>query len=96
MRRDEALTILNDHRDEIRAFGVASIAIFGSVARDDARPDSDIDVLVEFDPPVGLFTVIRLKSYLSDILGLQVDLVLRDAIKKQLRDRILGEAVSAA
>ncbi len=96
MRRDEALNILNEHRDEIHNFGVKSIAIFGSVARDQARPDSDVDVLVEFDPPVGLFTVIRLQNYLSAILGQQVDLVLRDAIKKQMRDRILGEAVSAA
>ena len=96
MRRAEALAILNEHRDEIRSFGVKSLAIFGSVARDEARPDSDVDILVEFDPPVGLFTVIRLQDYLSSILGRQVDLVMRDAIKKQLRERILTEAVVAA
>jgi len=96
MRRDEALAILKEHRDEIRSFGVKSIAIFGSVAHDEARPDSEIHVLVEFDPSGGLFKVIRLQNYLCSILGRQVDLILRDAIKKQLRERFLGEGISAA
>ena len=54
MRRDEALRLLAAHREEIARFGVKSLAIFGSVARDEAGPDSDVDVLVEFSVPVGL------------------------------------------
>lgn len=96
MRRDEVLTILAEHKAEIAAFGVKSLALFGSVARDEARPDSDVDLLVEFERPVGLFTLVRLQNYLIELLGRQVDLVQRDAIKEQLRERILQEAIDAA
>jgi predicted nucleotidyltransferase len=48
MRRDEALAILTAHQEELKEYGVKSLAIFGSVARDEARPDSDVDLLVEF------------------------------------------------
>jgi uncharacterized protein len=51
MQRDEALAILTDHRQDLENFGVKSIAIFGSVARNEARGDSDVDVLVEFAGP---------------------------------------------
>ncbi len=95
MRRDEALTILNDHRDEIRAFGVASIAIFGSVARDEARPDSDIDVLVEFDRrPIGLFEFLDLKTYLEQILGVDVDLATPASLKERLRPSVERDVVN--
>jgi predicted nucleotidyltransferase len=53
MRRDEAPRLLAEHRDEIAGFGVSSLAVFGSVARDEAGADSDIDILVEFDPSAG-------------------------------------------
>lgn len=96
MRRDEVLTILRAHQAEIAAFGVSSLALFGSVARDEAGPESDVDLLVEFDRPVGLFTLVRLQNFLAALLGRPVDLVPRDAIKKQFRDRVLKEAVDAA
>jgi len=53
---------------------VKSLILFGSVARNEARPDSDVDLLVEFDRPVGLFTFVRLKRYLEEILDSTVDL----------------------
>jgi predicted nucleotidyltransferase len=96
MRRVEALDRLSEYRDEIRACGVKSLLLFGSVARDEARPDSDIDLLVEFEPSVGLFEVVRFQNYLEGILGQRVDLVLHDAIKQQLRDRIMKDVVRAA
>jgi uncharacterized protein len=96
MRRDEALARLSEHRSEIQAFGAKSLLLFGSVARDEARPDSDIDLLVELEPSVGLFEVVRLQNYLESILGQRIDLVLHDAIKKQLRDRIMKDVVRAA
>ncbi len=96
MRRDEALRILAEHREEIAAFGVKSLAIFGSVARDEAGPDSDVDVLVEFGVPVGYFEFFRFQRYLEGLLSRRVDLVTPDSIKPRLKERILGEAVHAA
>lgn len=96
MRRDEILRILHEHRAELDEFNVASLALFGSVARDEARPDSDVDMLVEFDQPVGLFTFIRLQLHLQYLLGRPVDLVTPDALRTPLREHILGEALRAA
>ncbi len=96
MRREEALRLLAEKRDEIARFGVKSVAIFGSVARDEAGPDSDVDVLVEFGVPTGIFEFLRFKEYLERLLGRQVDLVTPGALKPRLRDRILGEAIRAA
>ncbi len=94
MRREEALTTLSAQMASLARFGVKSLALFGSVARDEARPDSDVDLLVEFDRPVGMFTFIEVKEYLEGALGRRVDLVSRNGLKWQLRDRILEEAVS--
>ncbi len=96
MRRDEALRILAEHKEEIAGFGVKSLSLFGSVARDEAGQDSDVDILVEFGRPVGLFGFIDLNDYLEGLLGRRVDLVTPDALKARLRDRILGEAIRAA
>jgi predicted nucleotidyltransferase len=92
----EALDILSTHRDELKGFGVKSIALFGSTVRDEARSESDIDVLVEFDCPVGMFAFLRLQHRLEELLGRRVDLVTPAALKRQLRDQILKEAVYAA
>ncbi len=96
MKREEALRILTAHRDEIGRFSVKSIAFFGSVARDEAAPGSDIDILVEFSAPVGLFEFIRLKRFLEELFQCHVDLTTPDALKDRVRERILREAVRAA
>ena len=85
------LEILHQYRPELKSLGVKSLAFFGSAARGEAKATSDIDILVEFDKPVGLFTFIRLKQRLSEILGRQVDLVTQEALKPQLREHILEE-----
>jgi predicted nucleotidyltransferase len=85
------LEILDRHRTELKSFGVKSLALFGSAVRGEAKPTSDIDILVEFDKPIGLFEFIRLQQRLSDILGRQVDLVTQEALKPQLRKHILEE-----
>jgi predicted nucleotidyltransferase len=95
MRRDEALRILSEHQEELNGFGVERLAIFGSVARNEAGPESDVDVLVEFSKPVGLFEFVRLQRYLEDVLGKPVHLTTEDALKRQLRERVLGEAIAA-
>jgi predicted nucleotidyltransferase len=96
MNLDVALVILSASMDELREkFGVESIAVFGSTARNEARSDSDVDVLVEFDPEakVGLFKFIRLQWQLEELLENKVDLVTRGGLFPQLRDIILEEAV---
>ena len=79
--------------ESLAQFGVQTLALFGSVARDEARPDSDVDLLIEFSRPVGLFTFVQVKDYLEQVLGRRVDLVTPAGLKRQLRDRILEEAV---
>jgi predicted nucleotidyltransferase len=99
MNRNQVLKIIADHREKlIRDFGVKSLALFGSVVRDEATPASDVDLFVEFDGrPVGLFHLSRTQQYLESILGVpKVDLVLRDGIKPALKERILREAIYAA
>lgn len=91
-----AIKLIAEHRAELNRFHVASISIFGSVARGDARPDSDIDVLVEFDRPIGMFDFLDLKEFLEGILNRKVDLATRESLKQQLRDQILKEAIRAA
>lgn len=96
MKRDKALEVLTTHQKELKEFGVSSIALFGSVARNEAKEDSDIDILVEFAIPVGLFHFVRLKNYLEKLLGVSVDLVTPDAIRIEMRDEILKDAIYAA
>lgn len=89
--------LIKMHYSELQErYGVKSIGIFGSVARDEAGTVSDVDILVEFARPVGLFTFTALQRRLKAILGTEVDLATPDALKRQLKDRILKELVRAA
>jgi predicted nucleotidyltransferase len=95
MKRDDVLHRLSQHKEELRRqFGVTSLSLFGSVIRDEARENSDVDLLVEFDRPIGYFHLFRLQDYLENLLGgAKVDLVLRQAVINELQDTIYGEAV---
>ena len=95
MKRAEVLRLLAEHRDELAAMGVESIDVFGSVARDEAGPESDVDLLVEFSRPVGLFHFFDVQERLQDILGAKVDLGMPSALKPRMRARVLAEAVRA-
>jgi predicted nucleotidyltransferase len=95
VRKQEALTLLANHQKTLKDFGVKSLVLFGSVARDEARTDSDVDLLVEFDRPVGLFTFVRLKRYLEQILESSVDLGTPDSLKPYLQESVFREAVRA-
>ena len=82
------------HRQDLREMGVASLALFGSVARHEATAASDLDFLVEFDRPVGLFQLIRVQQYLEDTLEVErVDMVMPDALREEFREEVLQEAV---
>ena len=96
MRRDEALRILAEHRAELAALKVKQLRLFGSVARDEAGPDSDVDLLVDFDRPVGYFHLFRVQAHLEELLGTPVDLVFEDGLKPRIRERVLREAITAA
>ncbi len=95
MTREEVVRRLARSRPELTELGVRSLDLFGSVARGDAGATSDVDLLVDFDRPVGLFHFFRVQRRLEEILGCPVDLVMRDAVKRQLRERIFAEAVRA-
>jgi predicted nucleotidyltransferase len=97
MKRDQVIRLLAGYRSELHEkYAVKTLALFGSVARDEARHDSDVDLLVEFSHPVGLFQFIGLKQYLEDLLGCKVDLGTPASIKPTLKERILEEAIHVA
>lgn len=96
MRRDAALALLSRDREALRRFGVRSLALFGSVARDEAGERSDVDLLVEFEEPVGLFEFLALKEHLECVLGCPVDLVTPAALRPHMREHVLFEAIRAA
>jgi uncharacterized protein len=95
MKRAEALAILETHREILKTLGVKTLDLFGSVARDEARPDSDVDLLVEFAIEATLFDLFRVQHYLEDILGCNVDLGTKSALRQHLREPVLQEAVRA-
>ncbi|MFM7351770.1 MAG: nucleotidyltransferase family protein [Microcystis aeruginosa] len=95
MKRDEVLTIIAANKEQLQGLGVKSLTLFGSVARDQARPDSDVDLLVEFNRDVGLFEFIELRLYLEDILGCSVDLGTQDALREHLREPVLKDVIYA-
>ncbi len=74
-------------------FHVKTLGFFGSFARGEETGQSDLDILVEFDKPVGFFEFIRLEKFLSDILNYRVDLVAKDAIKPAIKEQILKETI---
>lgn len=91
--RSAVLRSLRAHEAELASRGVSSIAIFGSVARAEDREDSDVDILVGFDRPIGLFDFVRLQARLEALLGRSVDLATVDALRESMRDNILREAI---
>jgi uncharacterized protein len=92
---DEIKQILAEHRMElIERFGVAQLAIFGSYIKGRQKKRSDLDVLVKFQVSQKTFdNYMDLKFHLENLLGLKIDLVIRDALKEEIRDSILAEAM---
>lgn len=91
---DRIKEVLARHKGELRRrFKVKVIGVFGSYVRGEQKRKSDVDVLVEFEEPVGLFEFIALENYLSDLLGVKVDLVSRKALKPRIGERILKEVI---
>ena len=92
--RDEIISKLRETLPDIRRrFPVRRLALFGSSARGEATETSDVDLLVEFDSPIGFFDFIRLEAALSEVLHAKVDLVSAKALKPVIRDEVLNQAV---
>jgi predicted nucleotidyltransferase len=94
MKRDKVIQMLASQRADLSSqFGVQSLTLFGSVARNEATPSSDVDLLVEFNRPVGLFGLFALQNHLEDLFGCSVDLGTPDSLKPSLKERVLREAI---
>jgi len=97
MGREEAIRALRAYLTALRRdFGVRRIALFGSTVRGDAREDSDLDILVDFETGPTFLSFMGLKCFLEDRLGRKVDLVTPDALKPRLRRVVEREAVDVA
>jgi uncharacterized protein len=87
--------ILRQHLPEIsRKYNVSYLGIFGSYVRGEQESESDLDILVEFEEDPSFFEYIRLEDYLSEILGVKVDLVMKSALKPAIGKHILDEVVA--
>jgi predicted nucleotidyltransferase len=97
MKRDEVISKLRAHEAELKAAGIVRLAVFGSVARGDNSPESDVDLLADFDQTkrYTLLTIGRLESRLADLLGTRVDLSSPEWLKESVKNQVLREAVLA-
>lgn len=94
---EEALAILRANEPDLRAKGVVHAAVFGSVARGEARPDSDVDIMVDIDPGrrIGLFAFASIKQDLEDLLQVKVDLAQAKALRRFVKEQAMSEKVDA-
>jgi predicted nucleotidyltransferase len=97
MTREAIIAALRSHEPELKAAGVVRLSLFGSAARNAARPDSDIDLLAAFDEtlPLSLLDVIRIENHIADMLGHPVDLIEEGTLKPRVRESVNREAVRA-
>ena len=91
---EELKRILREHKNELeKVYGVREIGVFGSYVKRKEKMTSDLDVLVEFQKAVDLLSFVHLKNYLSELLEVNVDLVMKKALKPKIGKRILDEVV---
>lgn len=93
MNREHVIPLVQASRAELEALGVKSLELFGSTARGEAGPDSDIDFIVEFDIEATLFDLFRVRHYLEDLLGQDVDLATRAALRAHLQEPVAKDAI---
>lgn len=96
MRREEVLRLLRSHGADLRRFGVKSLRLFGSVARDEAAEGSDVDLLVGFDGSPTFSNFMKLQIFLEDLLRAKVDLVSENGLRDRVRPYVEKEAVCVA
>ena len=94
MSRAETLALLREHKPVLtERFGVVDLALFGSTVRDEAGPDSDVDILVTFKRPLGSKQYFGAWHYLEDLLGRPIDFVTDRELRAELRPYVEAEAV---
>lgn len=95
MKRSEVIEQLKRQADAIRALGATSLYLFGSVARDEAGPASDLDLFIDYDPErkFSLFDLVGIKLFLEDELDAEVDVTTRDSLHPKLKDKIQQSAI---
>lgn len=94
MNPADIMKTLAAHKEELQQrYKVKEIGVFGSVVRGEQKGTSDVDILVEFEKPIGFFTFLELEEYLSNLLGLKVDLVSKKALKPNIGRYILQEVI---
>lgn len=94
MKKSQIIDLLKAHRDEILGrYAVRELFLFGSVARDEMREGSDVDLLVEFNGPATFDGYMDLKFFLEDLLQMPVDLVTQKGLRKELRPAVEKEAI---
>jgi predicted nucleotidyltransferase len=95
--KEQVLDMLRAHERELRDRGVLHAALFGSLARGDSTPDSDIDILIELAPnaSVGVYEYVGIEQYLSDVLASRVDVANRKSLKAFVRPSAERDAVYA-
>jgi len=96
MRREDVLAILKAHRADLDRFGVTSLRLFGSAARDEAQPGSDVDLLVAFDVTPTFSDYMKLRIFLEDLLGVDVDLVTETGLRRRARPYVEKDAIRVA
>lgn len=91
---EEIKIIINGHKTDLKnEFEITTIGVFGSYSKENQKKTSDIDILVEFQEAIDLFKFIHLKNYLSELLNINVDLVMKSALKPNIGKRILKKVV---
>jgi len=95
MKKQQVLDIVKAHQDQIDDFAVKELFLFGSVVRGEETENSDVDFLVSFKQPVGLFTLLRLKTYLESLLSCSVDIGTPDSLRPHLKETVLKEVIRA-
>lgn len=94
--RETVLDLLRSHQCELHNLGDLKLSLSGSIARNEAHPGSDVDLLVEFDPPVTFDRYMRAKFFLEDLLQYQVDLVIPETLKDRVRPYVEEELIHVA
>jgi predicted nucleotidyltransferase len=96
MRRHDTLTLLQAHRGDLERLGIRSLRLFGSTARDEATPGSDVDLLVDFAATPTFSEFMKVRIFLEDLLGQRVDLVTETGLRPQVRPFVEKDAIRVA
>jgi len=94
MKREDVISRLLAHEDELRRLGVLNLFLFGSTVRDEARDESDIDLFFDYqEGQFGLFQLMDIMDRTTEMLGRKADVMTRDSIHKMLKDQVVASAV---